>query len=87
MLLIPSLMKLLHGAIAAKKPWAAERNLDYLNNANELDFDVAGVLLLGQDQQDWKKRLEPHPKTTLLLHPVKLKQLLKSVQEVLGATL
>ena len=46
----PSLMKLLHGAIAAKKPWAAGRNLDYLNNANELDFDVTGVLLLARNK-------------------------------------
>jgi RluA family pseudouridine synthase len=46
----PSLMKLLHAAITDKKPWAHERNLDYLNNANELDFDVTGVLLLAKDK-------------------------------------
>jgi RluA family pseudouridine synthase len=46
----PSLMKLLHAAIAAKKPWAAERNLDYLNPANELDADVTGVLLLAKNK-------------------------------------
>lgn len=41
----PSLMKLLHGGIAGEKTWAKERNLEYLNNANFLDFDVSGVLL------------------------------------------
>ena len=46
----PSLMKLLHAGIAAKKPWAAERNLDYLNNANELDSDITGVLLLAKNK-------------------------------------
>jgi RluA family pseudouridine synthase len=46
----PSLMKLLHAAIADKKPWAVERNLDYLNHANELDFDVTGVLLLAKNK-------------------------------------
>lgn len=46
----PSLMKLLHAAIAAKKPWAAERNLEYLNQANELDADATGVLLLAKDK-------------------------------------
>jgi RluA family pseudouridine synthase len=46
----PSLMKLVHDGIAAKKPWAAGRNLDYLNNANELDFDVTGVLLLAKNK-------------------------------------
>ena len=46
----PSLMKLLHSAITAKKPWAVERNLEYLNNANDLDFDVTGVLLLAKNK-------------------------------------
>src|SRR5271167_4065857 len=46
----PSLMKLLHSAIADKKSWASERNLDYLNNANFLDFDVGGVLLLAKNK-------------------------------------
>jgi RluA family pseudouridine synthase len=46
----PSLMKLLHAAITAKKPWAVERQLDYLNNVNELDFDVGGVLLLAKNK-------------------------------------
>ena len=46
----PSLMKLLHGGIAAKKPWAAGRNLDYLNNVNELDFDATGVLLMAKNK-------------------------------------
>ena len=46
----PSLMKLLQGGIAEKKPWARERNLEYLNNANELDFDATGVLLLAKNK-------------------------------------
>jgi RluA family pseudouridine synthase len=46
----PSLIKLLHGGIVDKKPWAAERQLEYLNNANELDFDVTGVLLLAKNK-------------------------------------
>ena len=46
----PSLMKLLHGAIADKKPWAQERKLEYLNNANDLDFGATGVLLLAKNK-------------------------------------
>ena len=46
----PSLAKLLHSAIAAKKPWAVERDLEYLSNANDLDFDVTGVLLLAKNK-------------------------------------
>jgi RluA family pseudouridine synthase len=44
----PSLMKLLHAALAAKKPWAVERGLEYLNNANQPDFDASGVILLAK---------------------------------------
>jgi 23S rRNA pseudouridine1911/1915/1917 synthase len=46
----PSLMKLLHGAIAEKKPWAQERHLDYLNNAHDLDAETSGVLLLAKNK-------------------------------------
>jgi RluA family pseudouridine synthase len=46
----PSLMKLLHAGITGKKPWANERNLDYLNNANSLDFDAGGVILLAKNK-------------------------------------
>ena len=43
-------MKLLHAAIADKKPWARERSLDYLNNANQPDFDASGVILLAKNK-------------------------------------
>jgi 23S rRNA pseudouridine1911/1915/1917 synthase len=46
----PSLMKLLHGGIADKKPWAQARNLEYLNNANDLDFGGTGILLLAKNK-------------------------------------
>jgi RluA family pseudouridine synthase len=42
----PSLMQLLHAAIAAGKPWARERNLVYLANSHRLDFETGGVLVL-----------------------------------------
>ena len=46
----PSLMKLLHAGIAAGKPWARERNLNYLNNQHRLDADTSGVLLLAKNK-------------------------------------
>ena len=46
----PGLMKLLHAGIKDKKPWASDRQLDYLNNVNELDFDATGVLLLAKNK-------------------------------------
>ena len=47
----PNLMKLLHAAIAAQKPWARERDLKYLSNAHRLDFETSGVILLAKSKQ------------------------------------
>lgn len=44
----PSLMKLLHDGIAVKKPWAAERKLEYLNHAHQPDLEASGVILLAK---------------------------------------
>ncbi|MGH7980562.1 MAG: RluA family pseudouridine synthase, partial [Limisphaerales bacterium] len=44
----PNLMKLLHAGIAGQKPWARERNLNYLSNAHRLDFETSGVILLAK---------------------------------------
>jgi len=46
----PNLMKLLHTAIAAGKPWARERNLTYLMNAHRPDCETSGVMLLAKDK-------------------------------------
>jgi RluA family pseudouridine synthase len=46
----PNLMKLLHAGIAAAKPWARERNLNYLSNAHRLDFETSGVILLAKSK-------------------------------------
>ena len=46
----PNLMKLLHAGIADGKPWARERNLDYLSNAHRLDFETGGVILLAKNK-------------------------------------
>ena len=46
----PNLMKLLHDGIAAAKPWARERHLDYLNHAHQLDADTSGVILLAKNK-------------------------------------
>ena len=46
----PDLMKLLHAGIADKKPWARERNLDYLDHAHGLDAETSGVILLAKNK-------------------------------------
>jgi RluA family pseudouridine synthase len=46
----PSLMQLLHTAIADAKPWARERGLNYLMNAHRLDSESSGVILLAKDK-------------------------------------
>lgn len=44
----PSLMELMHRAIRDGKPWAKERGLDYLANAQRMDPEAGGVLLLAR---------------------------------------
>jgi 23S rRNA pseudouridine1911/1915/1917 synthase len=46
----PSLMALLHAGIAARKPWAVEYGLSFLNHVHRLDAEVSGVLLLARDK-------------------------------------
>ena len=44
----PNLMRLLHDAVAAGKPWAIERGLTYVANAHRLDFETTGVFVLAK---------------------------------------
>jgi RluA family pseudouridine synthase len=46
----PNLMKLLHAGIAEAKPWARERQLNYLMNAHRLDFETSGIILLAKNK-------------------------------------
>jgi RluA family pseudouridine synthase len=46
----PNLMKLLHDGIARQKPWARERQLDYLSHAHRPDADASGVILLAKNK-------------------------------------
>ena len=54
-----------------------------LGDAARTGLPLSGVLLLAQEQEEWQKRLQPHPKASILIHPVKLKQLIKSVQDTI----
>ena len=44
----PSLIQLLHAAIAAGKPWARERRLAYLMPGHRLEVDTSGVILFAK---------------------------------------
>jgi 23S rRNA pseudouridine1911/1915/1917 synthase len=46
----PDLITLLHRGIARGASWAQERQLGYLANANRLDFETSGVILLAKDK-------------------------------------
>jgi 23S rRNA pseudouridine1911/1915/1917 synthase len=46
----PSLMKLLHAAVADGKSWAKQRGLAYLNIAHRLDIETSGVILLARSK-------------------------------------
>ena len=71
---LPSLMKLLHTAIADGKPWAKERGLEYLNDTNLLERDTTGVLLLAKNKEafikiaDWFGAENPGKQFLALVH-------------------
>jgi len=46
----PALLPLLHAAIAAGKPWAVARKLEYLALTHHLDAEAGGVLLLAKSK-------------------------------------
>ena len=46
----PSLMRLLHDALATGKPWAIARGLTYLTPAHRLDAESSGVTLLAKSK-------------------------------------
>jgi 23S rRNA pseudouridine1911/1915/1917 synthase len=46
----PSLVQLLHDAIAVGKPWAVQRGVTFLGLANRLDPETSGVLLLARSK-------------------------------------
>jgi RluA family pseudouridine synthase len=54
----PTLLKLLHGGIAAGKPWAVERKLDFLLNANRLDPETTGIILFAKSKDVHSKLLD-----------------------------
>src|SRR5258706_704725 len=47
----PNLMKLVHAAIAERKPWVRERSLTYLMSVYRLDCEASGILLLAQTKE------------------------------------
>jgi len=46
----PNLITLLHRGIARGASWAQQGQLGYLANANRLDFETSGVILLAKDK-------------------------------------
>ena len=51
----PDLMSLLHAAVEQGKPWAVERGLNFLRNANRLDFGVSGVVVIAKTPEAYEK--------------------------------
>lgn len=48
---VSALLPLLHGGIAAEKPWAREMQLDFLMPLHRLETDTSGVLVLARTRE------------------------------------
>jgi serine/threonine protein kinase len=55
-----------------------------LSDAERKNVDCAGILMLSQEQDAWREKVTPRANASVLVQPVKLKQLLKNVQEVMA---
>ncbi|MBX9678734.1 MAG: protein kinase [Gemmataceae bacterium] len=58
--------------------------LQLLKEADAAKSKLTGILMLGQDQAEWKDEVRENPSVRTLIHPVKLKQLLAAIHELLG---
>lgn len=47
----PALLPLLHAGIAAKKPWATQRAVQFLVEAHRLDAEASGILVLARSRE------------------------------------
>ncbi len=45
---------------------------------------LGGILLLNADQSEWAKKVEPRSKQTILVQPIKFKQLLNAIRSMSG---
>ncbi|MCI0461483.1 MAG: protein kinase [Gemmataceae bacterium] len=54
-----------------------------LNEAERLHAPCAGVLILSEDQLEWKERVEPRDRMIVLVRPVTMKQLHRALRRLL----
>lgn len=55
-----------------------------LKEADKDNRSCSGILMLADDQLDWKDRINKRDNQAVLVQPIKFKQLLQTVQELLG---
>ncbi len=55
-----------------------------MDEAQRLHHPIGGVLVLSEDQAEWKDRLFPNPRSAVLVRPITLKQLYGKVCEMMN---
>jgi eukaryotic-like serine/threonine-protein kinase len=55
-----------------------------LDEADRRRIDCAGILILNEDQSPWVQEVDPYPKSTILVRPVLMKQILQTLRNYLG---
>jgi len=58
---------------------------EIMDDAQRMHHPCGGVLILSENQADWKDRLFPNPRSCVLVRPITLKQLLLKVCEMMAA--
>lgn len=56
-----------------------------MEDSERRQYPCAGILLLNEEQADWKDRITPNERTSVMVRPVTLRQLYTKVNELLDA--
>ncbi len=55
-----------------------------MSDAQRQHFELHGIIMFSEEQQEWAKKVEERPNVGILVQPIKLKQLLRKIQEMQG---
>jgi CheY-like chemotaxis protein len=55
-----------------------------MEDAHRQNLPSRGILMLNPEQEDWRDRMAEFSHVTVLIQPIKYKQLLKAIKQTLG---
>ena len=53
-----------------------------INEADRQDLTCAGIALLAEEQADWGSKINPHPRVSVLIRPLTIKDVCQLLTEL-----